>query len=115
MRLYEYRPAPLVTVEQVSCIYFANHIVKAVVIAVGNDGVALLLKFSKVDYDFTAEKGGFILQRGFVNDDVCTFRFDTFHDTLNRTLSEIVRITFHSESVDTYGHLLFVGLIIGVW
>lgn len=51
----------LVTMEQISGVYFANHIVKARVIAVGNDSVALLLEFFKVVYDFTAEEGGFIL------------------------------------------------------
>ena len=50
-----------------------------------------------------------------VDDDVDTFGYDSFHDTLYRTLTEVVGVAFHSQSIDTYGDLFFMGLIIGVY
>ena len=100
--------------KQVSCIYFWGDIIQTDIVSVGNDGVALLLEFLQIVYDFTSEEGRMIRKSRFVNDDVGAFGFDPFHDTLDRTLTEVVGVAFHSQSIDTYGDLFFMGLIIGV-
>ena len=44
-------------------------------------------------------------KRWLVDDDVGAFGFDSFHDTLYRTLTEVVGVAFHSQSIDTYNDL----------
>ena len=34
-----------------------------------------------------------------------TFCYDSFHDTWYRTLTEVVGVAFHSQSIDTYNDL----------
>lgn len=46
-----------------------------------------------------------IRKRWLVDDDVDTFCYDSFHDTLYRTLTEVVGVAFHSQSIDTYDDL----------
>ena len=47
-------------------------------------------------YDFASEERRVIGKRWFVDDDV---------DTLYRTLTEVVGVAFHSQSIDTYDDL----------
>ena len=109
------RSVPLVAVEQVSCVYFFYDIIQTVIVSVGDDGITLLLEFLEVIYDFASEERRVIGKRWLVDDDVGAFGFDSFHDTLYRTLTEVVGVAFHSQSIDTYGDLFFMGLIIGVY
>lgn len=74
-----------------------------------------MFEFLRVIYDLTSEERHVIGKRWIENDDVGAFCFDAFHDTLYRTLTEVVGVTCHSQSIDTYGDLFFVGLIIGVY
>ena len=104
----------LVAVEQIPCIYFFYDIIQTALVSVGDDGVTLLLEFFQVIYDLASEERRVIRKRWLVDDDVGAFCFDPFHDTLYRTLTEVVGVAFHSQSIDTYGDLFFAGFITGV-
>lgn len=55
---------PLIPPENIPRINLPRHIVQATVIAVGDDGVALLLELDEVVHHSTAEERAALLQRG---------------------------------------------------
>lgn len=80
----------LISSEQIACVYFLFNVVKAFIVAVGNDGIAKLLEFAKV-VDYTAsEECGAVFQCRFIYNDGCPFGFNSFHNALNGALTEIV-------------------------
>lgn len=82
----------LVSPKDIPCIHFVLHIVKAAIVAVGDDGMSLLLEGIKVVDDFAAEEGLAIFEGWLVDDDLSTLRLDALHDTLNAALAEVVRV-----------------------
>ena len=83
---------PLIPVEQVPRVYLVLDVIQAAIIAVGNDCLALLLERIKVIDDFAAEERFAILESRFIDDDFGTLGLDAFHDALDGTLAEVVRI-----------------------
>ena len=49
-----------------------------------------------------------VLQGRLVDDHCCAFCLDSFHDTLNAALAEIVTVTLHCQTVDTDNNLPFL-------
>ena len=91
----------LVSPENIPCIHLAFHVFQTVVKAVGNDGLALCLEFVKIIYDLAAEEGGAVFKGRLVDDDFCTLGLDALHDALYGTLTEIVTVRLHGQTVDT--------------
>ena len=109
-----------VSLERSLAVDFVLYFVQAGIITVGDDTVALLFEFIQIVYDFASEKCRTIFESWFINDHGCSFRLNSLHDTLDRGLTEVIRIGFHSQTVNTDGNRLFHGgiesisLIIGV-
>ena len=97
----------LVAAEQVAGIYFFFYIIKAWIVAVGDDTCACLFKNFQIVDNFTSEEGSPMFQGWFINDDGGAFCLDPLHDTLDAALAEVVRITFHSQTVYTDHNLFF--------
>ena len=97
-----------VSAEQVSCIYFFFHIIKALVIAVCNDGVAHFLELSQIVDHHRAKEGITVFQRRLINHNRCALGLDALHDTLNGALAEVIGIRLHGQTVNTDGHRLFL-------
>ena len=83
---------PLISVKQVSRVDLVPYVIETAVIAVGNDCLALLLEIIKVVDDFAAEERFAVLESRFIDDDFGTLGIDAFHDALDGTLAEVVRI-----------------------
>lgn len=82
----------LITFKYVPRIDLVFDVVKAIIVSVCNDGSTLLLEFLQVVDDQAAEEGAAVFQRGFIDYDLCAFCFDSFHNTLNGALTEVVGI-----------------------
>ena len=78
-------------------------VVEEGVVAVGNDGLRLLLEVCQIVYDLAAKEGGAVLKGGFVDDDFCALGLDALHDALNAALTEIVGVGLHGETEDADG------------
>lgn len=61
--------------------------------------MAHFFELIQIIYNFTSKKGDTIFESWFVNNNSCALRLDTFHDTLNTALAEVVGIAFHSKAV----------------
>ena len=97
----------LVSLENVSGIYFINYVIKAAVISVGDDGLALTLELLEIIYNFASVEGCAVFESWLIDDDVCAFGLDSFHYTLYGTLAEIVRVALHCKSVYAYSYFAF--------
>ena len=82
----------LVSSEQVARVDLVGHVVKAGVVAVGDDGLALALEGFEVAHNATAEEGGAVGKGGLVDDDFGSLSLDAFHDALNGRLAEVVAV-----------------------
>ncbi len=104
----------LIPPEQISCIHFLFHIIQTGIITVCKDCVCGFLEFIQVIYDFTAEKCASIFEGWLINDNGGAFGFDSFHDSLDTALAEVVGIAFHGETVNADDTLFFLigGIII---
>lgn len=86
--------------EQVAGVDLLLYIIKAAVIAVGNDGLTPLFERFEVVYHLAAEEGRAILQRRLVDDDGRALGLDPLHDALNGRLPEVVGVRLHGQAVD---------------
>ena len=82
----------LISFKQIPGVYFLCHVLQAVVVAVGNNGLTARFKRLQIIDYFTAKKRTTVFQRGFVDDNRGPFGFDTFHNALDRTLPEVITI-----------------------
>lgn len=64
--------------------------------------MALLFESIKVIHYPAAKECGSVLQRRFINNHLGTLCLDTFHDTLNGTLTEVIRVGLHGEAIHAY-------------
>lgn len=93
----------LIPSEDVSCINLILYIVETLIIAVGNDGMALCLELGEViDYE-TAEEGASVFKSWLINDNIGTLGLDTLHDALNGRLAEVVGTRFHGQAIEADG------------
>lgn len=88
----DYLKRLLIPIEQIPRIHPISNVIQAAVIAVCNDCLALILERIKVVDDFAAEERFAVLESWFIDDDFGTLGLDAFHDALDGTLAEVVRI-----------------------
>ena len=74
-------------------------------ITIGHDHIRLPLKGFQIPYDRASEK---IILRKFrlVQQNLCPFGPDPFHDALDTGLTEIIGAGLHDKPIDSYDHLL---------
>ena len=82
----------LVPPKYIPCINLLFYVIKACIIAVGDDGVAFLFKAIQVVYYLAAKECTIVWQSWFIDDDLSTFCLDTFHYALYARLAEIVAV-----------------------
>ena len=70
-----------------------------------------ILELIQVINYFTAKESLTVLQSRLINHNRCTLGLDTLHDTLNRTLTEVVAVALHGQSVHTNHNLFLLALI----
>ena len=80
----------LIPVEEISGIYLCDNIIQTGVIAVGDDGIALLLEFAQIIDHLAAKESDTVFQGRFIDDNGGPFGFETFHDPLYRALAEVI-------------------------
>ena len=93
----------LVSSEDVSCIDLFLYIIKAGIIAVGYDGIGLCLELGKVVDNEAAEEGAAVFEGWLIYDDIGALSLDALHDALDGGLTEVVRIGFHGQAIETDG------------
>lgn len=77
--------------------------------------MALLFESIKVIHYPTAEESGSIFQCRFINNHFGTFCLDALHDTLNGTLTEVIRVGLHGEAIHTdYATVLLTCIVIAI-
>ena len=103
---------PPVPLKEISGIHLIPHIIQHFIVAVGDDGLALLFELLHIIHHAAAEEGAAVLQGGFIDDDFRTLGLNPLHDSLDAALTEIIGIRFHGEAVHADGHGLFPGRII---
>lgn len=65
------------------------------IIAIRDDAMGQFLELLQIiDYQAPKESGA-IFQGWFIDDDLCSFGFDSFHDTLDTALAEVIGIRLH--------------------
>ena len=72
-----------VSAEQIPCVDLVLHIVKACIVAVGQNGLTLPLELVEIVDHHRAEEGLAILQRRLIDNDLCALGLDALHDALN--------------------------------
>ena len=97
-----------VSPENVSCVDFFLYIVQTGVVSVGDDSLALGLEGFEIVYDSAAEEGAAIFECRLIDDDLCAFRFDAFHDALDGGLAEVVAVRLHRQPVYADGAFPFL-------
>lgn len=102
----------LIPPKNISSIDLWGDIVEGGVVAVGNDGVALILEASKVVHDLRAEEHCAIFERWLVDDNLCPFSLDALHHALHGALAEVVRVALHREAVDADNALALAAFIV---
>lgn len=102
----------LISSKNISGVDLWGDVVEGRVVAVGNDGVALILEASKVVHDLRAEEHCAIFEGWFVDDNLCTFSLDALHHALHGALAEVVRVALHREAVDADNALALAGLVV---
>ena len=90
-----------VSSEYIPGIYLLLHVIKTGVIAVCDDCMAFRLEGIQIVNDLAAEKSATLFECWFIDDDLCTLCLDTFHDSLNGRLAEVIGIGFHRQAIDT--------------
>ena len=88
------------------------NIIQNGVITIGHDGIAEGLKLFEVIHHLAAKECGSILQRRFIYYHRRTLSFNTLHDTLNGTLTKVIGITLHRQTINADGNLFFPLLIV---
>ena len=73
----------LISSEDVAGVDFGGDVVEGGIVAVGDDGIGKGFETLEIVDDEAAEESRTIFERGLVNDDFCTFGFDTLHDALD--------------------------------
>ena len=73
----------LVSSEDIPRIYFLFHVVKAGIVTVGDDGVALTFERCEVIDDAAAEERAAVLKRRLVDDNFCSLGLHSLHHALN--------------------------------
>ena len=107
VRLTLYSSIILISSENVSCVDLILNIVEACVVAVGYDGLGLGFEgFEVVDHP-AAEEAAAVFEGRFINNDLRAFGLDALHYALDGTLSEVVAVGLHRQTVDTYDASLF--------
>ena len=92
----------LISLEKISGIYFIFYIIQDLTVTVCDDTVAQIFKFIKIIDNFASKEGRSVLQGWFLDDHGSTLGFDSLHDSLNRRLTDVVRVGFHSQTINTY-------------
>ncbi len=93
----------LVSSEYIPCINFFLYVIKAHVIAVGDDCMALSLESLHVIHHLAAEESASVLKRWLIDNHPGSLCLDTLHDALDGTLAEVVRVGFHRKAINAYG------------
>ena len=75
------------------------HIIENLIVSVSDNHIGTILELLQVIDNQASEKRLSTLQCRLVNNHSCTFCLDPFHDSLNTTLSEVIGIALHGESV----------------
>ena len=57
-----------------------------------------------------AEEGIAVFQCRLIDDHSCALGLDALHNTLNRTLTEVIAVALHGQTIHTDGHWLFLVL-----
>ena len=86
--------------KQISRIYLVFHIIQHGIIPVCDYTAAFFLEFLEVVDDFGTKECAPVFKGGLVDYNCGSFGFDTLHDTLDRTLAEVVRVGFHGKTVN---------------
>ena len=102
----------LIALENIPCVDFFSYVVQCAIVSVGNDFVAFRLEFLQIVYYQTAKEGCSIFECWLVNKHLCTFRLYALHNSLDRTLTEIIAVRLHRQSVDAYHAFLFYRRIV---
>ena len=86
----------LISIKDIPCIYFFFNIVQASIVSVCDNCLAFFLEgFQVIDYFRTKEcVAGF--EGWLIDDDLCTFGFDSFHNSLDGRLPKVIGVVFHS-------------------
>ena len=82
----------LISSENVPSVYLSLHVVKAGVIAICYDGVALGLELGNVIDYLRTEECGAVFEGRFIDYNLGTFGFDAFHYALDGALTEVVGV-----------------------
>lgn len=85
-----------------------THICQARVVPVGYDSLRYPLKFIQIVHHRASKEGTAVFQARFINDNCRAFCFDSLHHSLNRALTEIIRITLHRQTVHADNALSFL-------
>ena len=101
----------LISLENISGIDFLFYIIQALVIAVRNDGLTLLLELIQVINNLAAKESVAFFQGRLINNDSCALSLDALHNTLNGTLTEVVAVTLHSQTINAYNNFFLLALI----
>ena len=101
-----------IALKNISCVYFIIHIIQALVVAVCDDSVAHFLELIQIVDNQTAKEGIAIFQGRLIDDHSCTLCLDALHDTLNGTLTEVIAVALHGQTVHADGHRLLLLLIV---
>ena len=86
------RSIRLVTTEDVARIDLVLNIVKASIIAVGDEGLTLCLELIEVIDHLAAEECGAVFKGWLVDNHLSTLSLDTLHDALDGRLAEVVGV-----------------------
>ena len=103
----------LVTIENIACINFLLRVLKACIVAVGDDGGGLVLEGGEVVHYFAAEEGAAVGERRLVDYYVGALGFDALHDALDCRLAEVVAVRLHRQAVNTDCHRRLLGYTAG--
>lgn len=91
----------LVSSKDISCIYLILYIIQTSIVAVSDDGMALCLESCQIIDYLATKEGAAVFQCRLVDDNLCALCLDTFHDSLNGRLAEVVGVGFHRQTIDT--------------
>jgi len=106
----------LVSPQNIPSINFLFHILQAFVIAIRYNSMALLFESIKAIHYPAAKECGSVLQRRFINNHLGTLCLDALHDTLNGTLTEVIRVGLHGEAIHAYyTSMLTVSIVAAVF
>ena len=92
----------LISSKNIPSINFLFHIFQTIIIAVGYDSMALGFENIKIIHHLASEESCPIFQCRFINNHLSTLCLDALHDTLNGTLTEVIRVGLHGEAIHAY-------------